>query len=78
MTGTTPTAASVERLAIPEDDTAPDSPVVALAQSNLKASHPQVTSGADLLGSGHIGRAFGEEPLVLSFGTTASVILYLS
>jgi hypothetical protein len=78
MTGTTPAAAPVKRLTIPKDDATPDSPVVTLAQSDLKAPHPEVTTSTDLLSLRNIGGAFREKPLVLSFGTTSSVFLYFS
>lgn len=67
----------MEGLAIPEDDTTPDAPIVPLAQGDLETHHPHRATGAHLLCLRQFRRAIREEPLVFPFGPTSSVFLYL-
>ena len=77
MSGPSPTATSVEGLAIPKDDTTPDAPVVPLAQGDLETDHPHRATGAHLLCLRQFRRAIREKPLVFPLGPTSSVFLYL-
>jgi len=49
MTGTSPAPAAMERLAIPEDDTAPYTPFEVVVEGELEALDPDGTRRADLL-----------------------------
>jgi hypothetical protein len=73
MTGSTPSAAPVERLAIPEDDTAPDTPLQVLLEGDLETSHPDHTSRAYLLGTCQFGGLVGEEELMAPLLPTSAV-----
>ena len=55
LTGPTTATTPVIGLAIPEDDTTPDAPLVAIPQGDFKTQHPHLTTSADHLGLGQFG-----------------------
>jgi len=61
------------RLAIPEDDTTPDTPFQILLQSNVQALRPDLTLSTEALCLCQISRFFGEEQLMAAIRCTSSV-----
>ena len=71
-TGTATAATAVVGLAIPEDDTTPNTPLQVLLKGDLQTANPDDTLGTDFLGLGQFGRFLGEEQLVAALlGTSA-------
>jgi hypothetical protein len=76
--GAASTATAVEGLAIPEDDSTPNTPLQVLLERGLQAANSDDTLGADLLGFGQFGRFVGEEELVAPLLGTSAFLLQFS
>ena len=78
MPGTPTSPAPVERLAIPEDDTAPDSPIHLFLEGELKTCLFHRTQTADHLRFCLFGRVFREEEVMAPLARTSALFLQLS
>lgn len=65
----------VIRLAVPENDSAPDTPLQVFLKSDIQTSHSDFAAGAYSLRLGQFGRPLGEEELVAPLLATSSVLL---
>jgi hypothetical protein len=65
----------MKRLTIPEDDTAPNSPLQILLKRDIETANPDLALSTDTLGFRQFGGPFGEEELVAPLLATSSVLL---
>jgi hypothetical protein len=65
----------MERLTVPKDDPAPDTPFEVFLQGELEAGDPDHALGANLLGTCQIRRVLREEELVAPLLGTSAVLL---
>jgi hypothetical protein len=65
----------MKRLTIPEDDTAPNSPLQIFPKCDIETANPDLALSTDSLGFRQVCGPFGEEELVAPLLATSSVLL---